>query len=87
MKCLPIKQKFTIFASSTHDVIEKTKCMELQEGLEFYRRCLEYAKLSLQELMKDKTIPIERRQALIDKLLDSMIKIQRNIDSIEELLR
>jgi len=61
--------------------------MELQEGLEFYRRCLEYAKLSLQELMKDKTIPIERRQALIDKLLDSMIKIQRNIDSIEELLR
>jgi hypothetical protein len=61
--------------------------MELQEGLDFYRKCLEYAKLSLQELMKDRTIPEERRQALIDKLLDSMIKIQRNIDTIEELLR
>ena len=30
--------------------------MELKEGLEFYRRCLEYSKLSLAELMKDESI-------------------------------
>ncbi len=33
--------------------------MELQEGLEFYRRCLEYTKLTLSELMKDKRMPEE----------------------------
>lgn len=61
--------------------------MELQEGLEFYRRCLEYTKLSLSELMKDKRMPEERKQVLIDKLLDRMIEFQKLIDTIEELLR
>ena len=61
--------------------------MELQEGLEFYRRCLEYTKLTLSELMKDKRMPEERRLALIDKLLDRMIEFQKLIDTIEELLR
>ena len=61
--------------------------MELQEGLEFYRRCLEYTKLSLSELMKDKRLPEKRKQALIDKLLDKMIEFQKLIDAIEELLR
>ncbi len=61
--------------------------MELQEGLEFYRKCLEYAKLSLQELMKDKNIPEWKKQPLVDKLLDRMIEFQKNIDAIEELLR
>lgn len=61
--------------------------MELQEGLEFYRRCLEDAKQSMQMIMKDNSIPEWRKQALIDKLLDRMISIQKDIDTIEELLR
>ena len=35
----------------------------------------------------DKTIPKERKEALVDKLLDKMIEIQKGIDTIEELLR
>lgn len=61
--------------------------MELQEGLEFYRKCLEYAKQSMQAIMKDQSIPEWRKGPLIDKLLDKMIEIQTNIDAIEELLR
>ena len=61
--------------------------MELQEGLEFYRRCLEYAKLSLQEVINNKVIPEWRKQTLIDKLLDRIIEFQKSIDTIEELLR
>ena len=61
--------------------------MELQEGLEFYRRCLEYAKLSLQEVINNKEIPEWRKQTLIDKLLDRIIEFQKIIDTIEELLR
>lgn len=64
-----------------------TNRMELQEGLDFYRKCMEYAKLSLQEIMKDKSIPEWRKKALIDKLLDRMIEIQKTIDTIEELLK
>ena len=48
--------------------------MELQEGLEFYRRCLEYAKLSLQEVINNKEIPEWRKKTLIDKLLDRIIE-------------
>ena len=51
--------------------------MELQEGLEFYRRCLDYAKLSLAELMKDKSISEQRKEVLIDKLLDRMIEFSK----------
>ena len=61
--------------------------MELQEGLDFYRRCLEYAKLSLQEVINNKEIPEWRKQTLIDKLLDRIIEFQKSIDTIEELLR
>ena len=43
--------------------------------------------LHLSELMKDKRMPEERKQALIDKLLDKMIEFQKLIDTIEELLR
>ncbi len=61
--------------------------MELQEGLDFYRKCLEYAKQSMQLVMKDQSIPEWRKTVLIDKLLDRMIEIQKNIDAIDELLR
>lgn len=43
--------------------------------------------MHLSELMKDKRMPEERKQALIDKLLDKMIEFQKLIDTIEELLR
>ena len=43
--------------------------MELEEGLEFYQRCLEYSKRALSELMKDESIPKQRKDVLIDKLL------------------
>ena len=81
-ECLVIKQKFITFAFE-----KELKWMELQEGLDFYRRCMEYAKLSLQEVMNNKDIPEWRKQALIDKLLDRIIEFQKNIDMIEELLR
>lgn len=61
--------------------------MELQEGLEFYRRCMEYTKQVISELLKDESIPKERKDVLIDKLLDRMIEFQKRIDAIEELLR
>ena len=61
--------------------------MELQEGHEFYSRCMEYAKLSLQEVINNKEIPEWRKQTLIDKLLDRIIEFQKSIDTIEELLR
>ena len=61
--------------------------MELQDGLEFYRRCLEYAKRSMRSIMEDQSIPKWRKDALIDKLLDKMVEIQKRIDAIEELLR
>ena len=61
--------------------------MELEEGLEFYRRCLEYSKRTLSELMKDESIPKQRKDVLIDKLLDRMVEFQKRIDAIEELLR
>ena len=48
---------------------------------------MEYAKLSLQEVMNNKDIPEWRKQALIDKLLDRIIEFQKNIDEIEELLK
>lgn len=61
--------------------------MELQEGLEFYRKCIEYSKQAMTELMKDESLSKERKEALIDKLLDRMIDFQKRIDAIEELLR
>lgn len=61
--------------------------MELQEGLEFYRRCIEYSKQAMSELLKDESLSKERKEALIDKLLDRMIEFQKRIDAIEELLR
>ena len=61
--------------------------MELKEGLEFYQRCLESAKRTMTELMNDESISKERREAIIDQLLDRMIEIQKNIEVIEKLLR
>lgn len=61
--------------------------MELKEGLEFYRKCLESAKKTMTELMNDESIAKERKEVIIDQLLDKMIEIQKRIEFIEELLR
>lgn len=61
--------------------------MELKEGLEFYRKCLESAKRTMTELMNDESIAKERKEVIIDQLLDKMIEIQKRIEFIEELLR
>ena len=68
-------------------VLAKLKIMEREEGLEFYRKCLEDCKYIMAELMKDESIPKVRKDALIDKLLDRMLLFQKRIEMIEELLR
>lgn len=61
--------------------------MELKEGLEFYQKCLESAKRAMTELMNDESISKERKEFIIDQLLDRMIEIQKRIEYIVELLR
>ena len=86
--CLLNKSLLSLHRQKRSLTVEpETKRMELQEGLDFYRICLEHTKLSIQEVMKDKSIPEWRKGPLIDKLLDRMIEFQKNIDMIEELLR
>lgn len=61
--------------------------MELEEGLEFYRRCREWCKRVIDAYQADSTIPEARRNHLIDQMLDRMNEFQKRIDEIEELLR
>lgn len=61
--------------------------MELEEGLDFYQRCLEWCKKVIESYQADTTLPEARRNYLIDKMLDKMNEFQKNIDKIEELLR
>lgn len=60
--------------------------MELKEGLEFYRQCLEHCDKVIATLYNS-DLPKERKQALIDKLLDTRNMLQKRIEIIEELLR
>ena len=60
--------------------------MELKEGLEFYRRCLEHFDMVIASLYKS-DIPENRKQALIDKQLDTRNMLKKRIEIIEELLR
>ena len=87
---MQVKQLFTIFAASEVFFIacnKSVRLMELKEGLEFYQKCLDSAKRTMTELMTDKSISKEKREALIDMLLDRIIDIQKRIEAIEELLR
>ena len=61
--------------------------MELEEGLDFYRRCVEWCKKVIESYQADTAIPEARRKYLIDQMLDRMNKFQKRIDEIEELLR
>lgn len=60
--------------------------MELEEGLKFYRQCLEHCDRVIASL-NDSDLPEERKQALIDKQLDTRNMLQKRIEIIEELLR
>lgn len=61
--------------------------MELEEGLEFYRRCIEWCKRVIESYQADTTLSEDRRNRLIDKMLDKMNDFQKRIEEIEELLR
>ena len=60
--------------------------MELEEGLEFYRKCLEHCDMVIASLYESE-IPEARKQALIDKQLDTRNMFKKRIEIIEELLR
>jgi hypothetical protein len=60
--------------------------MELKEGLDFYRKCLEHCDKVIVSL-NDSDLPKERKQALIDKMLDTRNMLKKRIEIIEELLR
>ena len=60
--------------------------MELEEGLEFYRKCLEHCDMVISSLYESE-IPEARKQALIDKQLDTRNMLKKRIEIIEELLR
>ena len=60
--------------------------MELEEGLEFYRKCLEHCDMVIASLY-EREIPEARKQALIDKQLDTRNMLKKRIEIIEELLR
>ena len=60
--------------------------MELKEGLEFYRRCLVDCDRVIASLYNS-DLPKERKQALIDRQLDTRNMLKKRIEIIEELLR
>ena len=60
--------------------------MELKEGLEFYRKCLEQCDMVIANLYNS-DLPKERKQALIDRQLDTRNMLKKRIEIIEELLR
>lgn len=65
---------------------KKTERMELKEGLEFYRKCLEHCDMVIANLYNS-DLPKERKQALIDRQLDTRNMLKKRIEIIEELLR
>jgi hypothetical protein len=60
--------------------------MELKEGLEFYRKCLQDCDRIIADLYQQ-NLSKERKQALIDKLLSTRNELVKTIERIEELLR
>ena len=65
---------------------QKIERMELKEGLEFYRKCLEHCDKVIASL-NSSDIPKERKQTLIDRQLDTRNMLKKRIEIIEELLR
>lgn len=60
--------------------------MELKEGLELYRKCLEHCDMIIDSLYNS-DLPNNRKQALLDKQLDTRNMLKKRIEIIEELLR
>ena len=52
--------------------------MELKEGLEFYRKCLEQCDRVIASL-NDSDLPKERKQALIDHQLDTRNMLKKEL--------
>ena len=55
--------------------------MELKEGLEFYRKCLEHCDMVIANLYNS-DLPKERKQALIDRQLDTRNMLKKRIEII-----
>lgn len=60
--------------------------MELKEGLEFYRQCRRHCDDVIAALYAS-DLPEQRKQALIDKQLDTRNELTKRIEFLEELLR
>lgn len=60
--------------------------MELKKGLDFYRQCLDHCDKVIASL-NESDLPKERKQALIDRMLDTRNMLKKRIEIIEELLR
>lgn len=54
--------------------------------LEFYRKCYEDCELVIADLYHREDIPKERKEVLIDKMLDKMNELKKLIDEIEEFM-
>ena len=60
--------------------------MEIKEGIEFYKQCLADCDRVITDLYNSR-LPEARKQALIDKMLQSRFDIQKTIERLEELIR
>lgn len=64
-----------------------TSCkMEILEGIEFYKRCLADCDRVIADIYNSDIVE-PRKQALIDKMLQTRFDIQKTIEKLEELLR
>lgn len=54
--------------------------------LEFYRKCFEDCKLVIADLYERDDIPKDRKEVLIDKMLDKMNELKRLIEEIEDFM-
>lgn len=75
------KQKFIIFATEY-----TSRKMEILEGIEFYKRCLADCDRVIADIYNSDIVE-PRKQALIDKMLQTRFDIQKTIEKLEELLR
>lgn len=54
--------------------------------LDFYRKCYEDCKLVIADLYERNDIPENRKEVLIDKMLDKMNELKRLIEEIEDFM-
>lgn len=54
--------------------------------LDFYRKCYKDCKLVIADLYERNDIPENRKEVLIDKMLDKMNELKRLIEEIEDFM-